>query len=52
MLHSIAYTPQGERYRWFRASLIDGVMDVPLQPLADDAVLMPQAPWRTSPQEG
>ncbi|MER5915342.1 type I-C CRISPR-associated protein Cas5c [Streptomyces sp. NPDC001982] len=52
MLHSIAYTPQGERYRWFRASLIDGVMDVPLQPLADDAVLMPQAPWRTNHQEG
>ncbi|MFE2149041.1 type I-C CRISPR-associated protein Cas5c [Streptomyces lavendulae] len=48
MLHSIAYTPQGERYRWFRASLVDGVLNVPLQPLPDDAVAMPQAPWRAT----
>ncbi|WP_327303016.1 type I-C CRISPR-associated protein Cas5c [Streptomyces sp. NBC_01298] len=51
MLHSIAYTPQGERYRWFRASLVDGVLHVPLQPLPDEAVAMPQAPWRATGTE-
>ncbi|MEE1928310.1 type I-C CRISPR-associated protein Cas5c [Streptomyces sp. TRM 70351] len=52
MLHSIAYTPQGERYRWFRASLTEGVMDVPLAPLPGDAVSMPQASWRAADPEG
>ncbi|MBF9071888.1 type I-C CRISPR-associated protein Cas5c [Streptacidiphilus fuscans] len=51
MLHSIAYTPQGERYRWFRASLRDGVLVVPRSPLPADAVAMPQAPWRADGQE-
>lgn len=43
MLHSISYTPQGERYRWFRASLVEGVMQVPLAPLPEEAVAMPSA---------
>ncbi|WP_404868380.1 type I-C CRISPR-associated protein Cas5c [Kitasatospora griseola] len=46
MLHSIVYTPKGERYRWFRARLVDGVMEVPEEPLSADAVAMPSAPWR------
>ncbi|RPK55908.1 type I-C CRISPR-associated protein Cas5c [Streptomyces sp. ADI95-17] len=46
MLHSIAYGPQGERYQWFRASVVDGVLEVPEEPLPDDAVAMPLAAWR------
>ncbi|WP_411140940.1 type I-C CRISPR-associated protein Cas5c [Streptomyces sp. x-80] len=46
MLHSIAYTPEGERYRWFRASVNSGVLEVPPEALPDDAVAMPEAPWR------
>ncbi len=48
MLHSIAYTPRGERYRWFRASLVEGVMDVPIAPLPDEAVAMPSGSRRTT----
>ncbi len=51
MLHSIAYTPQGERYRWFRAQLQNGVLAVPRSPLPADAVAMPQAPWRADGRE-
>lgn len=47
MLHSIERpTEGGERYRWFRARLENGVMAVPLRPLGDDEVAMPEAPWR------
>ncbi|WTU53823.1 type I-C CRISPR-associated protein Cas5c (plasmid) [Streptomyces sp. NBC_00057] len=52
MLHSIAYGPQGERYRWFRASVVDGVLEVPEEPLPDDAVAMPLAAWRADAAEG
>jgi CRISPR-associated protein Cas5d len=48
MLHSIAYTPQGERYRWFRASVSEGVMEVPLAPLPDEAVAMPSGSQRAA----
>ncbi|MER6774947.1 type I-C CRISPR-associated protein Cas5c [Streptomyces bacillaris] len=48
MLHSIAYPESGgERYRWFHARLLQGVMRVPLAPLGADAVAMPASPgWR------
>ncbi|WP_165983926.1 type I-C CRISPR-associated protein Cas5c [Streptomyces sp. YIM 98790] len=52
MLHSIEYTPAGERYRWFRASVTEGVMHVPEQPLPDDAVATPGAPWRADTAGG
>lgn len=48
MLHSIAYTSEGERYRWFRASLVAGAMDVPIAPLADGAVTMPTGSRRAT----
>lgn len=48
MLHSITYTPDGERYRWFRASLVEGAMTVPLAPLPDEAVAMPTTSRRAS----
>ena len=51
MLHSIAYTTAGERYRWFRASLLGGVLDVPLRPLGEESVDMPQGPWRADTKE-
>ncbi|WP_326693254.1 MULTISPECIES: type I-C CRISPR-associated protein Cas5c [unclassified Streptomyces] len=51
MLHSIAYTSQGERYQWFRAALDGGVLEV-TDPLADDAVAMPHGPWRSDGAEG
>ncbi|MET8540020.1 type I-C CRISPR-associated protein Cas5c [Kitasatospora sp. NPDC004799] len=51
MLHSIAYTPKGERYRWFRARLERGVMDVPDKPLSAGSVAMPSAPWRADGEE-
>ena len=47
MLHSILYTPEGERYRWFRASLEKGFLSVPIAPMPDDEVLMPAGSWRT-----
>ncbi|WP_370084278.1 type I-C CRISPR-associated protein Cas5c [Streptacidiphilus sp. MAP12-16] len=51
MLHSIAHTADGaEQYRWFRARLVDGVMEVPLNPLGQDEVAMPAAPWRADAQ--
>ncbi|WP_282796904.1 hypothetical protein [Streptomyces sp. CC224B] len=47
MLHSIAYSDSGERYRWFHARLLQGVMRVPLAPLGAGAVAMPASPgWR------
>ncbi|MDG4856809.1 type I-C CRISPR-associated protein Cas5c [Streptomyces sp. T-3] len=47
MLHSIVYPKTGgEQYRWFRAQLRQGVMDVPLQPLGVGQVVMPGAGWR------
>jgi len=47
MLHSIERPAGGgERYRWFRARLENGVMTVPRHPLGDDEVAMPGAPWR------
>ncbi|MFD3553557.1 type I-C CRISPR-associated protein Cas5c [Streptomyces goshikiensis] len=52
MLHSIEYGPQGERYRWFRASVIDGVLEIPEEPLPDEAVAMPTAAWRADVPEG
>ncbi|MFJ8856095.1 type I-C CRISPR-associated protein Cas5c [Streptomyces sp. NPDC102437] len=52
MLHSIVYGPRGERYRWFRASVVDGVLEVPEEPLRDDAVGMPLAAWRADGTEG
>lgn len=41
MLHSIEYTAGGEEYRWFRAALAAGVMEVPSVPLASSEVDMP-----------
>ncbi|MFE3205942.1 type I-C CRISPR-associated protein Cas5c [Embleya sp. NPDC059237] len=41
MLHSIVYTDTGERYRWFRARLEQGVLHVPEHPLSDTEVDMP-----------
>jgi CRISPR-associated protein Cas5d len=53
MLHSIEYLPDGgERYRWFRARVDDGVLHVPREPLPDDAVAMPQGSWRADGSEG
>ncbi|MGW1939549.1 type I-C CRISPR-associated protein Cas5c [Streptomyces goshikiensis] len=52
MLHSIEYGPQGERYRWFRASVVDGVLEIPEEPLPDEAVAMPTAAWRADASEG
>ncbi|MFE3430407.1 type I-C CRISPR-associated protein Cas5c [Streptomyces sp. NPDC059171] len=52
MLHSIEYGPQGERYRWFRASVVDGVLEVPEEPLPDKAVAMPLTAWRAYAAEG
>ena len=52
MLHSIEYTPGGERYRWFRAQVDEGVLEVPQEPLSDGAVVMPQGPWRAAGSEG
>jgi CRISPR-associated protein Cas5d len=52
MLHSIAYTAEGERYRWFRASLVGGVLEVPSQPLGDESVDMPRVPWRADVKGG
>ncbi|GAA2353687.1 type I-C CRISPR-associated protein Cas5c [Streptomyces carpaticus] len=52
MLHSIEYPPGGgERYRWFRARVEDGVLTVPREPLPEDAVAMPPGPWRADSQE-
>lgn len=45
MLHSIEYTDEGERYRWFKAHLQDGVMEIG-DPLNPDDVDMPKASWR------
>ncbi|MFF2722128.1 type I-C CRISPR-associated protein Cas5c [Streptomyces sp. NPDC058011] len=52
MLHSIEYGPRGERYRWFRASVVDGVLEVPGEPLPDKAVAMPLTAWRADAAEG
>lgn len=53
MLHSIEYTPRGgERYRWFRARVEGGVLDVPMEPLPDGAVAMSDSPWRADGREG
>ncbi|MFC9742688.1 type I-C CRISPR-associated protein Cas5c [Streptomyces noursei] len=47
MLHSIIYPKQGERggerYRWFRAQLLNGVLAVPERPLDDGQVSLPGA---------
>ncbi|AVZ71103.1 type I-C CRISPR-associated protein Cas5 [Streptomyces lunaelactis] len=45
MLHSIQYTDQGERYRFFRASMISGVIEV-TDPLGPNEVAMPSGTWR------
>lgn len=51
MLHSIVRTPgRVEQYRWFRARLENGLMQVPLSPLGEDEVTMPAAPWRAGEQ--
>ncbi|MFI0212651.1 type I-C CRISPR-associated protein Cas5c [Streptomyces diastaticus] len=52
MLHSIEYGSGGERYRWFRASVTDGVMDVPLEPLPEGAVAIVSPGWRADGAEG
>ncbi|MDT0444302.1 type I-C CRISPR-associated protein Cas5c [Streptomyces sp. DSM 41886] len=52
MLHSIAYTPQGERYRWFRASVNEGVLIVPEEPLPDGAVAVAATSWRADAGSG
>ncbi|MBB1245263.1 type I-C CRISPR-associated protein Cas5 [Streptomyces durbertensis] len=52
MLHSIEYTPSGERYRWFRARVEGGVLEVPRRPLPESAVVMPEGPWRAAGTEG
>ncbi|UGQ14974.1 type I-C CRISPR-associated protein Cas5c [Yinghuangia sp. ASG 101] len=52
MLHSIAYTPRGEEYRWFRASMVGGVVEVPDTPLAASAVDMPTMARRAEAAEG
>ncbi|MFG2115505.1 type I-C CRISPR-associated protein Cas5c [Streptomyces sp. NPDC048718] len=52
MLHSIEYGPRGERYRWFRASVVEGVLEVPPHPLPDEAVAAPLTAWRTDGSEG
>lgn len=39
MLHSIAYAEGREEYRWFRALLVDGVLEVPVEGLSAAAVL-------------
>lgn len=52
MLHSIEYTPDGERYRWFRAQVQNGVLDVPRAALPDSAIVMPDGPWRATGTEG
>ncbi|MFC9431415.1 type I-C CRISPR-associated protein Cas5c [Streptomyces sp. NPDC056987] len=51
MLHSIEYGPKEERYRWFRASVVDGVLKVPEEPLPDEAVAMPLTAWRADGAE-
>ncbi|WP_190233102.1 type I-C CRISPR-associated protein Cas5c [Streptomyces avicenniae] len=51
MLHSIRYTPEGERYQWFLAQLAEGVMEVPLKPLPAEAVAMPQSSRRADARE-
>ncbi|MFC8705899.1 type I-C CRISPR-associated protein Cas5c [Streptomyces anulatus] len=48
MLHSIEYGEDGESYRWFRASVVDGVLEVPQEPLPGDAVMMPSASRRAT----
>ncbi|MFE7319033.1 type I-C CRISPR-associated protein Cas5c [Streptomyces sp. NPDC057555] len=52
MLHSIVYPKQGERggerYRWFRAQLLNGVLAVPERPLDDGQVALPGAGARAS----
>ncbi|UCM87058.1 type I-C CRISPR-associated protein Cas5c [Streptomyces marincola] len=52
MLHSIEYTPAGERYRWFRAWVEGGVLCVPREPLPENAVAMPRGVWRADGAEG
>lgn len=53
MLHSIVRPKTGgEQYRWFRAQLRGGVMDVPLRPLGTEQVAMPSAPWRADGPQG
>ncbi|NJP64803.1 type I-C CRISPR-associated protein Cas5c [Streptomyces spiramenti] len=52
MLHSIEYPAGGgERYRWFRAQVVNGALDVPREPLPQEAVAMPQGPWRADGAE-
>ncbi|MFE7300619.1 type I-C CRISPR-associated protein Cas5c [Streptomyces sp. NPDC057579] len=52
MLHSIIYPKRGqgggERYRWFRAQLVNGVLEVPTKPLDDGEVALPGTGARTS----
>ncbi|MFE2498828.1 type I-C CRISPR-associated protein Cas5c [Streptomyces scopuliridis] len=51
MLHSIVRPKSGgEEYRWFRAQLHGGVMEVPLQPLGPQQVAMPASGWRADAQ--
>jgi CRISPR-associated protein Cas5d len=53
MLHSIV-RPEGggEQYRWFRAQLAGGVLEVPLRPLGAGEVAMPESAWRADGQAG
>ncbi|MCT2590542.1 type I-C CRISPR-associated protein Cas5c [Streptomyces sp. N2-109] len=48
MLHSIVYRKDGaEEYRWFRAQLRQGVMEIPMAPLGAAQVAMPSgSAWR------
>ncbi|MER7986560.1 type I-C CRISPR-associated protein Cas5c [Streptomyces noursei] len=52
MLHSIIYPKRGqgggEKYRWFRAQLVNGVLKVPAKPLDDSHVALPGIGARTS----
>ncbi|MFR9722484.1 type I-C CRISPR-associated protein Cas5c [Streptomyces sp. MS19] len=50
MLHSIRYTPEGERYVWFEAELKKGVMDT-TRPLAIDASAPSRSPHRANTGE-
>jgi CRISPR-associated protein Cas5d len=51
MLHSIVRPESGgEEYRWFRAQLRHGIMEVPLQPLGPHQVAVPVSGWRADAQ--